>query len=46
MRKTLTRAHSNRNHLEIQQGFGREKDEIRADLYSRSIVFSFESDCL
>ena len=25
------------------QGFGRENDENRADLYLRSIVFSFES---
>ena len=27
----------------VIQGFGREKDENRADLCLRSIVFSFES---
>ena len=30
----------------LNQEFGREKDENRADLCLRSIVFSFESGCL
>ena len=29
-----------------KQGFGREKDENRADLCLRPVVFSFESGCI
>ena len=32
--------------LAFNQGFGREKDKIRADICLRSIAFSFESGCL
>ena len=42
---TKTKIHTKSYRLDLsgQQGFGMAKDENSADLYLRSIVFSFES---